>query len=117
MMADTGADVTMIRRHVAVELGLRVLGSVEVHHFAGPSRPYRYLAMFGCTGCDQWRPVELVDDFGVNHPDSIEFPEVLLGRDVLQYASFAFDGPAGSWSLNVHFEDWPKEVTPIGPQR
>jgi predicted aspartyl protease len=106
-MADTGAEVSMIRRKLAEELQLQAMGTKAVFHFGGVARPKIYLARI-TFGCGERRTIELVDDGGVQHPPDIDFPELLLGRNVLRYAHLDMNGITGSWSLNFDFTAWPE---------
>lgn len=107
-LVDSGARVSMIRRSAAEELGLQPVGERNVHHFGGPATLKLYVASIGCA-CGETRGIQLVDDGGANHPVEIDFPELLLGRNVLQYASLAID-PAGSWELEIDFLRWEPQV-------
>jgi len=108
--ADTGANTTMIRRSVAEELGLIPIREVTVHHFAGPAATFEYPSMLGCPECGTWRPIVMVDDGGAEHPQNIDFPELLIGRDLLQYAHLELDGLNGEWSFEFDFDHWPKDL-------
>ncbi|MDQ3746523.1 MAG: retroviral-like aspartic protease family protein [Acidobacteriota bacterium] len=88
MLFDTGADVTLLPKGVAEELGLSYLSSsyelVDFEDRAGLARAVRAEMVFlGLTFRGQFLLVE--QDYG------------LIGRNVLNTTSLIFDGPRLSW--------------------
>ena len=90
MLIDTGADVTLIPRDMAAQLGVGIVAglSYELVLFDGSSREAQAveLDLVFMNRVFRGRFLLLEESWGV------------LGRDVLNHISLVLDGPALTWS-------------------
>lgn len=94
-LVDTGADVTIIKRETAAVLKLppgksaQLAGAVR----SKPRRVTLFPASFIIAG------KEVTVEACAIHNDDDDSVDGLIGRDVLAYFRFTYDGPAGTFTI------------------
>ena len=98
-LVDTGATSTCISPRVVAALGLKPVGTVQCGGVAGAAEHRLFRVSFEFEGSQptiRVRNAEVVEaDIGNQGLD------MLIGRDILASAHFSYDGPTGTWTMEI----------------
>lgn len=96
-MVDTGSSMSSVDEGLLAQIGVQPCGSTDVETVAGVVAIHLYTATIS-TADGRHLVGGSCKVLGNRLPGE---PQVLLGRDVLAGLRFAYDGVAGSWSLDT----------------
>lgn len=98
-LVDTGATSTCISPRVVSALGLKPIGSVQCGGVAGAAEHRLFRVSFEFEGSQP--PIRVTDAEVVEVDIGNQGLDMLVGRDLLAAARFSYDGPTGTWELEI----------------
>lgn len=97
-LIDTGASMSLVDEKLALVLGLVATDRGMVRSAGGVRLHPRYEISFSFTLPRTWTVPGAIGAIGADvFPFDVQF---ILGRDLLRYCRFGYDGPAGSFTLD-----------------
>lgn len=100
-LLDTGADRTVVDEAIVNVLGLQAAGTVLVYAAAAGGTPHPSHLFLLAIGIWTGKHTEVkANPIPVVAADFSAYPfDILIGRDVLNAATFVYDGPNGALTL------------------
>ncbi len=111
-LIDTGATRTCISKNVAQALALKPVGTIKIGGGGGAKEHTLFRVTFefvqqvqpvvGVDTPPTVQPIIEVADAEVVEADiDAQGLAMLIGRDVLSHSAFTYDGPTGTWTLEI----------------
>lgn len=96
-LIDTGASITCISGRAARALNLKPIATVRCGGATGDAETPLFMVSLAFPGA----PIQIPDTKAIEATLEQQGLDVLIGRDVLAVSGFTYDGPAGSWTLEL----------------
>jgi hypothetical protein len=124
-LIDTGATRTCISKKAAAALALKPVGTIKIGGVGGANEHSLFRVTFefvhevrsaiGVGVAPSVQPVIEITDCEVVEADiDAQGLAMLIGRDVLTHSAFTYDGPTGTWTLEIPRTQPPGLVDPSG---